>query len=182
MDRGAALALMRAKAPKTNLQKHMLAVEAVMRAVARRFGQDEELFGLVGLLHDLDYEETVNMAEEHGRRAADELVRLGYPAEVAAAVRAHCPANTERASLLDRALHAVDPLTGLIVASALITPAKSLSAIDGGFVLNRMGEKGFARGANRDQIRSCADFGLALSDLLALGVRAMQDIAGELGL
>ncbi|MCL6548291.1 MAG: HDIG domain-containing protein [Alicyclobacillus sp.] len=182
MDREEALSLMRARNPRINLQKHMLAVEAVMRAVARRFGEDEELFGLVGLLHDLDYEETVEDPYQHGLRAADELARLGYPPEVVAGVRAHSPANTVRTSLLDRALHAVDPLTGLIVAAALITPSKKLAAIDAQFVQNRMNEKGFARGANREQIRSCEEFGLPLAEFLDLGVRAMQAIAGELGL
>lgn len=182
MDRERALALMRARSPKINLQKHMLAVEAVMRAVAGRFGEDEDLFGLVGLLHDLDYERTIDTPERHGLIAAEELAGLGYPEAVVAGVRAHCPANTERVSLLDRALHAVDPLTGLIVASALIAPEKKLGAIDAEFVLNRMGEKSFARGANRDQIRSCEGFGLSLPEFLALGVRAMQGIAGELGL
>ncbi|MGE5550168.1 MAG: HDIG domain-containing metalloprotein [Bacteroidota bacterium] len=182
MDREQALALMRAKTEKPNLRKHMLATEAVMRELARQLGAEVELFGMVGLLHDLDYDQTLDKPDEHGLRAADELARLGYPDEVVAAVRAHNPANTHRESLLDRALHAVDPLTGLIVAAALITPAKKLSAIDGGFVLNRMGEKGFARGANREQIRSCEAFGLPLADFLALGVRAMQGIAAELGL
>ena len=87
------MALMKAKASKVNLRKHMLTAEAVMRAVARRFGADEELFGLVGLLHDLDYDETIDRPEEHGQRAADELARLGYDGDVAAGVRAHCPAN-----------------------------------------------------------------------------------------
>lgn len=182
MNHETALALMRTRAPKVNLQKHMLAVEAVMRAIASRFGADQELFGLVGLLHDLDYEETVGHPAEHGRRAAEELAELGYPAWVVAGVRAHCPANTVRDTLRDRALHAVDPLTGLIVAAALITPAKKLAAIDAGFVQNRMGEKGFARGASRDQIRTCEDFGLPLLEFLDLGVRAMQGIADDLGL
>jgi len=182
LERAEALALMQSKTPRINLQKHMLAVEAVMRAVARRFGEDEELFGLVGLLHDLDYEETINNPAEHGIRAAEELARRGYPTQVVDAVRAHCPANTTRTSLLDRALHAVDPLTGLIVAAALITPEKKLAAIDAQFVRNRMNEKGFARGANREQIKSCEEFGLPLMEFLDLGLRAMQAIADELGL
>ncbi|MGE5597951.1 MAG: HDIG domain-containing metalloprotein [Bacteroidota bacterium] len=182
MDRERALALMRASTTKLNLQKHMLATEAIMRAIARRFGEDEELFGLVGLLHDLDYEQTVDRPAEHGLLAADELAGRGYPPAVVAGVRAHNPANDRRETLLDRALHAVDPLTGLIVAAALINPAKRLSAIDAAFVYNRMGEKGFARGANREQIRSCEEFGLPLMEFLDLGLRAMQGIAEELGL
>lgn len=182
MNREEAWALVRASTDKANLQKHMLAVEAVMRAVARRFGQDEEVFGLVGLLHDLDYERTVDRPAEHGVLAAEELSRLGYPAEIVAGVRAHNPENAQRTSLLDRALHAADPLTGLIVAAALITPGKKLAAIDAAFVHHRMGEKGFARGANREQIGSCREFGLPLMEFLDLGVRAMQGIAAELGL
>ena len=182
MQRDEALALVRTRTTKPNLVKHMLSVEAVMRAVARRFGADEELFGLVGLVHDLDYDQTIDKPGEHGLLAAKELADLGFPAEVVAAVKAHNPVNTVRETLLDRALHAADPLTGLIVAAALITPAKKLSAIDAPFVRNRMGEKGFARGANREQIMTCEGFDLTLPDFLDLGVRAMQSIAGELGL
>jgi putative nucleotidyltransferase with HDIG domain len=177
-----ALALMFSRVEKPNLRKHMLAVEAVMRAVAERFGENVELFGLVGLLHDLDYEQTLETPNEHGRLAASALESLGCPAAVIEGVRAHCPAKATRTSLMDRALHAVDPLTGLIVAAALIAPDKKLSGIDAGFVLNRMSEKGFARGANREQIKSCEEFGLPLADFVHLGLRAMQSIADELGL
>lgn len=182
MSRDEALELMRRMVPKPNLQKHMLAAEAVMRAVAARLGEDVELFGMVGLLHDLDYELTADKPAEHGLAAAGELERLGCDPAIVAGVRAHNPSNQSRVSVLDRALHAVDPLTGLIVAAALITPAKKLSAIDGTFVLNRMGEKSFARGANRDQIRTCESFGLPLPEFTSLAVEAMQGIAAELGL
>lgn len=182
MNRENALALVRERVSKDNLIKHMLAAEAVMRAVARRLGEDEELFGLVGLLHDLDYDRTAASPARHGLLAAEELAALGWPASVVAGVRAHNPENPARESRLDRALHAVDPLTGLIVAAALINPAKKLAAIDAGFVLNRMGEKSFARGASREQIKGCTELGLGLEEFLALGLGAMQSIAADLGL
>lgn len=183
MQRPEALALMRAKLSNKNLQKHTLAVEAIMRRLASRLGQDEELWGLVGLLHDIDYEETKGDPERHSLVGADQLEALGLPAQVVYAVRVHNERHgLPRLSTLDRALHAADPLSGLIVAAALVTPKKRLDAIDGQFLLHRFGEKSFARGADRDCIRRCSELGLELEEFLSLGLAAMQSISGELGL
>jgi hypothetical protein len=166
-----------------NLVKHSLAVEAVMRGLARHFGQDEDIWGLAGLLHDIDYDWTKDEPARHSMEGADLLAREGLPEEIVYAVRAHNEAHgLPRRSLLDKALYASDPLTGLIVAGALIKPEKKLSAIDVPFLLNRFHEKSFARGANREQIKSCSEMGLSLEEFMEIGLKSMQGIAGEMGL
>jgi len=164
-----------------NLRKHCLAAEALMRALARRLGEDEELWGLAGLVHDVDYDQTAQKPDLHAELGARMLEERGYPRAVVDAVRAHAgkkPVQTR----MERALYACDPLTGLLVACALIHPEKKLSAIDLPFVRNRFGEKGFARGASRDVMKTCTDLGLTLDEFLALGLAAMQSIAEDLGL
>lgn len=181
MDREFALDLVKKHIRTKNLIKHMLATEAVMKGLAYRFGEDEKSWGLCGLVHDIDYDRTSDKPEEHGLIGAEILRESGFPPEVVQAVKAHA-GHIERESLMDKALYASDPLTGLIVASALIHPDKKLESIDVNFVVNRFGEKGFARGANRDTIRSCEDFGLELEEFIGIGLAAMQKIAEELGL
>ena len=158
----------------------MLATEAVMRALAERLGEDGELWGLAGLLHDLDYDLTVDNPERHARQTAEWIDGQVHP-EIIHAIVAH-PGHTARESSMAKALYAVDPLTGLIVACALIHPDKKLASIDADFVLNRFGEKRFAAGANREQIKACSELGLALEEFVAIGVRSMQGIAGDIGL
>jgi putative nucleotidyltransferase with HDIG domain len=166
-----------------NLIKHCLAVEVCMRHLARRLGEDEEKWSLAGLLHDIDYEKTKGDAHTHSQLGADMLAERGLPADIVTAVRVHNEAHgLPRTTVFDKALYAVDPLTGLIVAAALINPAKKLSAIDTDFVMKRFGEKAFARGANRDQIKSCDELGLSLEEFIGLGITAMQTIAAELEL
>lgn len=165
-----------------NLVKHCLAVEAVMERLAKHFGEDEELWGLTGLLHDIDYDDTFDRPEEHSLKGALLLEEKGLPEDLVYAVKVHNEVHgLPLKSLMDRALYAADPLTGLIVAAALIHPKKKLSAIDTGFVMNRFQESSFARGANRDQIRSCEEMGLALEEFIGLGLEAMQGIRKELG-
>jgi putative nucleotidyltransferase with HDIG domain len=182
MDRSQALTLLKESVKNKNLVKHCLACEAVLAALANRLGEDEQAWRLAGLLHDLDYDETVDSPETHGLPAAKRLEEQGLDAGIVHAVLAHAD-KAPRESLLDKALWCVDPLTGLIVAAALIRPEKKLAAIDAGFVMNRMKEKSFARGANREQIKACqAEFGLPLEEFVDTAVRAMQGISGELGL
>lgn len=183
MKREEALDLMRTHLRNRNLQKHTLAVEAVMRRLARHFGEDEEKWGLTGILHDLDYEITGGDLHRHSLVAAEMLERHGVEADIVEAVKSHNEAHgVARRSLLAKGLFAVDPLTGLIVAAALIHPEKKLAAIDARFVLNRFGEKAFARGAKRETIKTCEEIGLSLEQFVELGLEAMQDIAGDLGL
>jgi len=182
MDRDSALALLTSHVKTRNLVKHCLACEAVLGALARRLGEDEQRWRLAGLLHDVDYDQTVEDPEAHARVGARLLEEAGVEGEIVHAVLAHAD-KAPRETKLDRALWCVDPLTGLIVAAALIRPERKLSAIDAGFVLNRMKEKSFARGASREQIRACEqELGLSLEEFVDTGVRAMQEISGELGL
>jgi len=183
MQRSEALRLVEEKVKNSNLIKHMLAVEAIMRALARRFGEDEELWGLAGLLHDLDYDQTKDDPERHSLIGAGMLAELGVDPRIVYAVRVHNEVHgLPRENLLDKALYAVDPLTGLIVAAALIRPEKNLDIIDADFVLHRFKEKGFARGASREQMQTCEEWGLSLEEFVAIGLEAMKGIAGELGL
>ncbi|MEW6228322.1 MAG: HDIG domain-containing metalloprotein [Bacillota bacterium] len=183
MDRQQALELVKKHVETKNLIKHMLATEAVMRALANHLGEDETKWALVGLLHDIDYDETAHEPGRHGLVGGEMLEKTGFPADVVQAVKAHNEYHgLPRESRLDKALYAVDPLTGLLVAAALIHPEKKLSAIDVGFVMNRFKEPSFARGANRDQIRTCSELGLSLEEFIGIGLRAMQEIAPDLGL
>lgn len=165
-----------------NLVKHMLATEACLRSLARRLDQDEETWGIAGLVHDIDYEQTKDDPSRHALLAADTLTSQGAEPEVIQAVRAHS-GNVALESLLDKAIWATDPVTGLIVAAALMHPTKRLSGVDIGFVMNRFKEKRFAAGANRDQIMTCtANLGLPLEEFIAICLKAMQEIAPLLGL
>lgn len=184
MDRPEALALMLENVKNNNLRKHILAVEAVMRRLARYFGEDEERWGLAGLLHDVDYDITKDSPESHSMVGAAMLEERGVEPEIVEAVRAHNDAHgLPRRTRMARALYAADPLTGLIVAAALIHPDRRLAAIDADFVAKRFGEKAFARGARREPMLGAKDeLGLELDQLVALGLEAMQEIHQELGL
>ena len=181
LNRDQAIALLNEHIHNQNLIKHMLATEAVMKAVAREKREDEEQWGLVGLLHDLDAEETT--PQEHALRGAEILEGLGFTPEMAHAVRAHNGENNgeEAKTIMDKALRAVDQLTGLITASALVRPDK-LATLTADSVLKRFKEKRFAAGANREQIASCTELGFNLETFVALGVEAMRAIRKELGL
>jgi len=173
----------RSRVKTNNLYKHILAVEAVMRRLARYFGEDEERWGAAGLLHDIDYEETKNDPDMHSIQSGEIAAELGFDSEIVEAVKAHNEIHgLPRSSRMAKALYSADPLTGLIVASALISPEKKLSAIDTDFVLNRMGEKSFARGANREAIKACSELGLTVREFVSLGLEAMKGISDDLGL
>ncbi|NMD32622.1 MAG: HDIG domain-containing protein [Firmicutes bacterium] len=183
MEREEALRLIKQEVKTKNLIKHMLAAEAVMRRLAEELGQDEELWALTGLLHDLDYDRTMDQPEQHGLLSAQILEEKGLPPELIQAVKAHNEVlGVERQTLLDKALYAADPVTGLLVAAALIHPQKKLAAIDLDFVMNRFKEKSFARGADRGQIESCSELNLSLERFMTLSLEAMQSIAADLGL
>jgi putative nucleotidyltransferase with HDIG domain len=181
MTREQAINLMNEKVSNKNLKKHMLATEAVMRHLSRKFGEDEELWALAGLLHDLDYDQTADDFPRHGLMTAEMLEETDVPDEAIYAIKSH-PGHFPRKSRMDKALYAVDPVTGLIVAAALMHPTKKLKNVDVDFVLRRFKEKRFAAGADRDQIRSCEELGIPIEDFITLSLLAMQEIDDVLGL
>jgi len=140
-----------------------------------------ESWGLAGLLHDLYYDETAKDMARHGYLSVEMLKETDLPEEVLHAILAH-PGHVERESLMDKALYCADPVTGLIVAAALIHPAKKLAPIDAKFLMNRFKEKHFAKGANRKQIAACSELGMELEEFLDVSLEAMKGISKELGL
>jgi hypothetical protein len=183
MNREEAYQLIKGEVKNKNLIKHMLAVEAIMKALAKKLGEDEEKWGLTGLLHDIDYEVTAKDPHRHSIVGANMLKEIGLDDEIVNAVRAHNDIHKiKRITLLEKALFCVDPLTGLIVAAALIHPDKKLASIDHNFVLNRFKEKAFARGAKREQIKKCSELGFELEEFIKIGLLAMQNISEELDL
>lgn len=181
ITRAEALDLVETHLKKKNLVKHVLAVEAIMRTLAPRFGGDPEIWGMAGLLHDLDYETTAEEPSRHGQVTIELLEGVDLPEEVRHAILAHC-GRVERNSPVDKAIYAADPVTGLIVASALMHPAKSLAGVDAAFVGKRFREKRFAAGADREAIASCRELGLDLHEFLEISLGAMREISGDLGL
>lgn len=181
MTREEALKLVRDRVPEVNLQNHMLATEAVMRSLAVRLGEDPEKWGLTGLLHDLDYKETIDDFPRHGYITSEILREEGISEELLDAIVAHA-GHRERVTTLDKALYAADPVTGLIVAAALIRPEKKLEPVKMKSIKKRFKEKQFAKGADREQIRSCEEIGLSLDEFLELCLEAMKDIADDVGL
>ena len=166
-----------------NSVKHMLATEAIMRGLANRLGEDEEEWGLAGLLHDIDMELTEGDMSSHGKLGADLVREMGYSEAIIHAILAHNEAHgVPLETNLDKALFCTDPLTGLITASALVRPDKKLSSVEAKSVRKRFKEKSFAAGANRGQIATCSSLGLELDEFIELGLKAMQGIATELGL
>jgi putative nucleotidyltransferase with HDIG domain len=183
MNREEALDSIRANVENENLIKHMLATEAIMRALAGRFDEDEEEWGLAGLLHDIDVELTGGDMDSHSKLGADLARELGASEAVAHAILAHnqrhgAPLET----MLDKALFCTDPLTGLIVAAALVRPDKKLASVEVSSIKKRFKEKSFAAGASREQMTRCVDIGLELDEFIGLGLEAMKGIAADLGL
>lgn len=181
MNRTEAWDLVQSKVTNKNLQKHMLATEACLRGLARRLGGDEEQWGLAGLLHDVDYEETKDDFPRHGVVSSELLAGLGVEPAITHAIRCHATGQ-DIANQLDRALFAADPITGLIVAAALMHPTKKLASVDTEFILRRAKEKKFAAGANREQIATCSELGLSLEDFTGICLASMQAVAADLGL
>jgi putative nucleotidyltransferase with HDIG domain len=181
MTREEAMALVKEKVSNKNLIKHMLATEACMRELAERLDGELEQWSMAGLLHDLDYDMTKDDFPRHGFETVEMLSGMGLPDEILQAIVSHT-GHVERKSLMDKALYAIDPATGLIVAAALMHPDKKLTSLDVDFILRRFKEKRFAAGANRDQIQTCSELGLELDDFIGLCLKGMQSISDELGL
>ncbi len=183
MDREEALDSIKANVENRNLVKHMLATEAIMRALARRFGEDEKEWGLTGLLHDIDVELTESDMASHSKLGADLAQELGASETMAHAILCHNERHgVSRETKLDKTLFCTDPLTGLIIAATLVRPDKKLAGLEASSVKKRFKEKGFAAGANRQQIALCSEIGLELDEFIELGLEAMKGIADDLGL
>jgi putative nucleotidyltransferase with HDIG domain len=183
MNRNEALQSVRQNIKNENLVRDMLAAEAIMRALARRFGENEDEWGLAGLLHDIDLEVIEEDMAAHSKRSAEMAKQLGADNAVCHAILCHNEAHGEPfQTLMDKALFCADPLTGLITAAALVRPEKKLSFVEIKSIRKRFKEKSFAAGANREQIAKCSELGLELDDFIALGLAAMQRAAESLGL
>jgi putative nucleotidyltransferase with HDIG domain len=179
---------MREYTSSESLRKHMLSVEAAMRAYAGRFGEDVERWGLAGLMHDFDYERWPNSehspSEGHPARGVRILRELGYPEDVLEAIMGHATySGVPRRSLMAKALFAVDELCGMVTATALVRPSKSLSEVDARAVRKKMKDKAFARGVSReDVIAGAQELGVDLDEHIAFVIDAMRARAAELGL
>src|SRR3954463_5385383 len=179
-----ALAIVHEFTQSESLRKHMLSVETAMRAYATKFGEDPERWGLAGLVHDFDYERYPNAShsptEEHPAWGVSHLRGLGWPEDILEAVMGHAQySGVPRASLMAKTLFAVDELTGLITATALVRPSKSVLEVDARSVRKKMKDKAFARGVNRDDvINGAADLGVDLDEHISFVIGAMQRVAG----
>lgn len=183
MDREEVLDSVRDNLSDENLVKHMLATEAIMRALARRLNEDEEKWGLTGLMHDIDVELTEQDMNAHSKLGADLARELGASPDMCHAILCHNEAHGVPCDdALSRALFCSDPLTGLIIAAALVRPDKSLSGVTVESLQKRFKEKRFAAGANRENIATCQEISIGLDEFLALGLEAMKGIAPDLGL
>src|SRR5919108_5987666 len=166
-----------------SLRKHALGVETVMRAYARHYGEDEERWGLVGMLHDFDYERYPS-PEEHPRKGSEILAARGYPEDIRYAILCHAPyLGFERKSPMDKAILAVDELVGFITAVALVQPSKRVADVKVSSVKKKLKDKAFARSVNREDIYlGMADLGITLDDHIAFTIQAMTAVAEQLGL
>jgi len=182
-DRAAAWCLLTEFTQSESLRKHALAVEACMRAYARKLGGDEELWGLTGLLHDFDYERWPSR-EDHPYRGNEILAERGWPEEIRRAIMSHAEySGVTRETPMEKALFACDELAGFITASALVKPGKSLAEVEARSVRKKMKDKAFARSVSRDDIvNGAADLGVELEEHIAFCIEAMKGVAGELGL
>lgn len=166
-----------------SLIKHALAVEALMKAYARKFGEDENKWGIVGLLHDFDYEKYPT-PEDHPLKGAAILEEKGYPEDVIYAIKTHADyLGLPRNSLMDKTLFAVDELSGLLTAAALVQPNKTIHTVKVKSVKKKMKDKAFARAVNRDDIREGAEgLGVDLGEHIGFCIEALKGIAADLGL
>ena len=166
-----------------SLRKHGLAVEACVRAYARKFGGDESTWAIVGLIHDFDYEKYPSL-EDHPYRGNEILAQRGWPEEVRRAIMSHAEyTGVKRESKLEKALFACDELAGFITATALVKPGKSLAEVEAKGVRKKMKDKAFARSVNRDDIvNGAAELGVELEEHIAFCIDAMKGVAKELGL
>ncbi len=183
INRESAWGLLTEFTPSENLRKHAMAVEACLRAYARKFGEDENRWGIVGLIHDFDYERYPS-AEEHPYKGNQILEERGWPEDVRRAIMSHAEyTGVSRDSLLEKTLFACDELAGFITAVALVKPGKSLAEVDAKSVRKKMKDKAFARSVSRDDIINGAQqLGVELDEHIAFCIEALKPVARELEL
>ncbi len=183
--RNDAYQLMTSHVKNENLQKHMLAVEVALRFYARKYSEDEELWAMTGLLHDCDYEKYPDL-REHTQVSARWLREGGYDEQIIYAILAHNDLNVAthpRNTLLAHALYACDEITGMVTATALVRPNKSILGLEVSSVRKKMKTKGFAAGVNRDElVKGAAELGVDLDEHIAFIIQAMSSIVDTLGL
>ena len=188
LSRADALDLMHEYTPSDALRKHMYAVEAAMRAYARKYGEDEETWGVVGILHDFDYERWPNPdhspTEEHPSEGSKILAARGYPEQLRRAILGHASyTGVPRDTLLAKVLYAVDELCGFLVACALVRPSRSLADLEVSSVKKKLKDKAFARGVNRDEVRQgTEELGVPLDEHIRFVIEALRPGERELGL
>lgn len=181
-SRISALSLVHQYVDSESLRRHMYSVEAAMRAYARKFGEDEDLYGITGLVHDFDYEKR---PDEHPLPGAEILRENDYPEEVVQAVLSHNPPRTgvQPETRLDKTLHACDEITGLITAAALVRPSRSVMDLEAKSVMKKFKDRAFAAGVDREDVREAAEaLGVDLKEHVQFVIEAMRGVAGELGL
>jgi len=177
------VALLEEKIANEQLRRHMFATEAIMHALAEHWGEDADVWGLAGLAHDVDAEETQHDFTLHGKNGAALLAGLGAPPDMVRAVTAHNPATgTSPETRLEIALAAADQLTGLITAASLVRPDRQIANVAVKSIRKRFREGAFARGVDRVAIARCEELGLPLEEFMSIGLAAMQGIAADLGL
>jgi len=183
LSRDAAWALLTEWTKSESLRKHALAVEAAVRGYARSAGEDETAWGIVALLHDMDYERYPSL-EEHPFRGCEELTRLGYPDWVTRAILSHASySGVPRESALEKTLFACDEMAGFVTAAALVRPSKSVLDLEAPSVIKRMKDKAFARAVSRDDLREgAAVLGLPLEQHVTNVIQFMREEADALGL
>ncbi len=183
LNRESAWSLLTEYTQSESLRKHALAVEACMRAYARKLGEDEEKFGITGLLHDFDYERYPT-PQEHPFVGNKIMREKGYPEDVLRAILSHADySGVKRETPMEKALYACDELSGLITAAALVKPTKAVADVDAKSIRKKMKDKAFARSVNRDDIiNGATDLGVDLDEHITFCIEAMKGVAKELGL
>lgn len=183
MERQEALKLVKENVSNNNLVKHMLAVESIMRGIAERLGEDIEGWGLIGLLHDIDFDKTKNDPKAHAIVAA-EMLKGKIDDEKIRVIKCHNFENTgfQPEKNIDYALIAADAVSGLIIAAALVIPSKKLADVKSDSIGKRYKEKDFARNCSRENMLLCEKLGLTKEEFFELSLKALQGISAELGL
>lgn len=182
MDRKTALEALHFRIENINLIKHSLAVEAIMRMLASLFHEDQELWGLAGLVHNIDIERINGDMSIRGIMAADILEGLNFDGTIVYAVKSLNPdSHLPRRRKIDKALFCTDPMATLILSSVWALPDQKLDAINDAIVLKRFYEEGFARSAKREQIMACSELGISLEEFIGVSLEALKAIKEDLG-